>query len=52
MPPRVGGYAWRKAKGLLTIGDKVRRYQAISYPRGPYLAPLPGDLIECGRASK
>lgn len=44
-PPPIGGYAWRKARGLLVLSDYVRRYRAIRVPRGPYPVPLPGDLI-------
>ena len=41
----IGGYAWRKARNLLTISDHVRRYRAVRVSRGPYSVPLPGDLI-------
>ena len=41
----IGGYAWRKARELLTISDHVRRYRAIRVPRGPYPVPLPSDLL-------
>ena len=44
--PPISGYRWRKARGLLTIGDHVRLYRAVRYPRGSYRVPLPGDLID------
>jgi hypothetical protein len=43
------GYAWRKARGLLTISDHIRAYRAIRAPRGDYAVPLPGDLIKGDR---
>lgn len=45
----IGGYAWLRARGLLTISDHVRLYRAIRTPRGAYRCPLPEDLILCGR---
>lgn len=47
--PCLGGYAWRRDRGLLTIGDRMRRYRFTRWPRGAYRAPLPEDRIICGR---
>ncbi|MBK1723381.1 hypothetical protein [Thiocystis violacea] len=49
--PRTG-YAWRKARGLLTIGDHTRRYQATRHPRGPYRCPMPEDRIISGLGAR
>lgn len=46
------GPGWRKARGLLTVRDKVRRYLAVRSPRGAYRIPLPEDLIRCGREAR
>jgi len=45
----AGRYAWRRRRGLLTIGDLVRLYLACRYPRGPYWPPLPEDRISGGQ---
>lgn len=46
----TGGYRWRKLRGLLTISDHVRRYQARRYPRAMLgRLPLPDDLLPCWR---
>ena len=47
-PAAPNGYAWRRARGLLTIRDHVRIYQARRYPRAILgRLPLPADLLPC-----
>lgn len=46
-PSPPSGYHWRKAHGLLTIGDYMRRYRAARHPRGDYLIPMRDDLLPC-----
>jgi hypothetical protein len=41
----TGRYSWRKARGLLTVGDLTRRYLAGRHPVGPYFIALPEDVI-------
>lgn len=42
----IGGFAWRRARGLLTIEDQARLYRARRFVRHPLqLAPLPEDLL-------
>jgi len=39
----IGGYQWRKARDLLTIGDHVRRYRATHYHQTRI--PLPEERL-------
>lgn len=41
----AGGYAWRRARGLETLGDLARRYRAVRFLRPGALVPLPEDLL-------
>ena len=47
----IGGLAWRRARGLLTLRDRADRYAETHYARDPRLiAALPEDRISGGRA--
>jgi hypothetical protein len=49
-PPRpIGGYRWRRARGLATVSDHVRLYRARRWPRGDYGVPMPEDLLRAAR---
>ena len=46
-PIELGGPAWRRARGLLTLADLAADYRATHYIRHPgLLAALPCDLRE------
>lgn len=38
-------YAWRVSRGLETISDLIREYEASRIPKGSYATPMPDDLI-------
>lgn len=42
---RVGGLAWRKARGLLTWRDHARHWRALRYVPPGALVPLPESLL-------
>jgi len=42
---RLGGYRWRRSRGLHVVSDYVRIYRARREPRGPYGTPMPADLL-------
>jgi len=44
--PEPGSLAWRYERGLCTISDLVDDYRSKRRPRGPYIIPMPDDLIE------
>jgi hypothetical protein len=41
-----GSYRWRLARGLLSLSDLAREYEAIRSPRGCYRVSLPEDICE------
>jgi len=45
----VGGYAWRRARGLETWRDLARRWRVLRYTPPGCLCPLPESLIEALR---
>jgi len=45
----VGGYLWRKARGLLTLGDLAGIYRAQRFLRPGYVIPLPEDRVPAWR---
>ena len=45
----TGRYTWRKAHGLLTIGDISRRWRAVRYVQSGGRSPVPESLLRGGR---
>lgn len=52
LPIPVGGYRWRKARGLETWRDHARRWRALRYTPPGTLCPTPDSLLPCWREAR